>query len=156
MAKYVRTRLNFTGETELLKQVMNDLADEKEKISFARIIPLAETDLPEEKWGVADDAEETDAVLYRNGTALEFLFDTIKKAPVPVYHKLAEMYPQLHMKAEYAYEEYGVSCGTYESEAGSSEALFSEPDEPIIFACEVWDVDPDEVLAEESINYYEE
>ena len=60
------------------------------------------------------------------------------------------------MKAQYAYEEYGENCGIYQSDAGTDELQFIEPDDPIVFACDIWEVDPDEVMGEMSINYYEE
>ena len=155
MARYVRTKLNFEGDTEVLKGITEELKADKEAISFEKIIPL-EGDAPENKWGVVSDCEETDVVLYRKGTALEFSFDTVRKAPVPVYEKLADKYSELHMTVNYAYEEYGDDCGIYESMAGSSELVFSEPDDPFVFACEIWDVDPDEELNERAINFYEE
>lgn len=156
MAKYVRTKLEFRGETEQLKPIIEKLKTDDSAISFTNIIPLEDPAQAEELWGVVSDAEETDVVLWRNGTILEFTFDTPRKPPVPVYKKLAELYPQLPLKVQYAFEEYGENCGIYQSQPGSDELEFVEPDEPFVFACEVWDVDPDEEMGEMAINYYEE
>ena len=156
MAKYVRTKLEFKGETECLKAIAQQLKSDKEAISFTNVIPLEDPSKAEEMWGVVSDAEESDMVLWRNGTILEFTFDTPGKPPVPVYRKLASLYPQLPLKIEYAFEEYGENCGIYLSPEGSGELEFAEPDDPFVFACEVWDVDPDEEMGEMDINYYEE
>ena len=59
------------------------------------------------------------------------------------------------MKVEYASYDYGENCCIYKKAAESSELVFEEPDEPLIFACEVWDLDPDEKKTERMINTYE-
>ena len=60
------------------------------------------------------------------------------------------------MKIEYASDDYGEDCGIYESKEGSSELTFIEPDDPFVFACLLWDIDPDEEMQERMINFYEE
>ena len=157
MKKYVRTKLVFTGTEETLKPLMQKLtsADGSAPISFAAIIPLNDAGM-EESWGVSREPEELDSILCHNNTVLEYSFDTLEKAPLPVFRKLAETYPGYHMTIKFASEEYGENCGIYESKEGEKELSFLEPDDPFVFACEIWDVDPDEEMQERMINFAEE
>ena len=158
MAKYVRSKITFTGDPETLVKMAEDIKSgtDSSPISLARILPLTAGTTPEEIWGVSEEAEETDLISYRNGTILEYSMDTIKKAPLPVYRRLAQLFPDVSMTIHYAYEDYGNNYGILESPAGTAELTEKEPDDPFVFACEVWDVDPDEEISELSINYYEE
>ena len=158
MAKYVRNRLDLSGDPERLSEIAEQLKGTQEHISFEKIIPAegAGQERRKELWGTPEDAQQTDMVSYRDGTALEYTFDTEKTAPVPVFRRLAEMYPELDMTVSYACEDPGNSCGIYDSPAGSSEIAFREPDDPFVFACDVWDLDPDEEMNELEINFAEE
>ena len=60
------------------------------------------------------------------------------------------------MTIKFASEEYGENCGIYESKEGEKELVFQEPDDPFVFACEIWDIDPDEEMQERMINFAEE
>ena len=94
MKEYVRTKLIFTGTPETLNLLMQKLAaaDGSVPLSFADILPLNEAGM-EESWGIPGEPEELDSILYRNGTILEYSFDTLEKTPLPVLQKLAELYP---------------------------------------------------------------
>lgn len=148
------------GDPEELKITasMLESAEDGTPVSFGKIIPADGADADERNrlWGTPEDAEETDVISFRGGAALEYTFDTVKTCPAPVFRRLAEMHPGLGMTVRYAYEDYGNDCGTYRSEPGSGELVFLEPEDPFVFACEVWDVDPDEEMAELEINYAEE
>ncbi|MBO4358751.1 MAG: hypothetical protein IKX97_03850 [Erysipelotrichaceae bacterium] len=156
MALYVRTKLNFEGDPERIQEITESLKNEKDPIDFRKIIPLSEDEDMEEKWGITSLPEELDVIVYRNGTKAEFSFDTEKNKPLKIYEELGKMFPDCHMTINYAYEDYGNDCGIYESEEGSSELTFKEPDDPFVFACDVWEVDPDEEMNERMINFYEE
>ena len=155
MSLYVRSKVLFIGEPEVLEQITREIEENGETISFGRILPLNGAD-PEEVWGVSGEAEETDRILYRNGTHLEYSFDTEDKAPEAVYRALAERYPEPEMTVRYASEDIGEDCGIWEAFERSGEAVFQEPDDPFLFACEVWDRDPDEEMNERAINFCEE
>ena len=155
MAKYVRTKLIFEGESEGLKKIVEELKGD-DVIDFNKIIPLNDENEIVEKWGIEDKPEELDMILYRNETLLEYSFDTLKKAPMPILEKAAEMYPECHIVVKYAYEDYGNNCAMYESLKDSKELVEKQLDDPFVFACDVWEVDPDEAMIEEAINYYEE
>lgn len=158
MDKYVRSKIIFTGDPELLRALRDEMQEKSEDgiISLSAVIPLEDGQDPEEVWGTSDEAEETDAILYRNDTILEFSMDTVMTPPVPVFEKLAEMNPDLDMTVNYAFEDYGERCGIYKKEEGSTELTEEEPDDPFEFACEVWDVDPEEEMQERYINEMEE
>ncbi|MBR2675810.1 MAG: hypothetical protein IKE28_02715 [Solobacterium sp.] len=159
MENTVRNKMRFNGTPEPLNAIVQAVASEdgKDPLSFERIIPLEPGDSKEEKWGVPSGPEELDWILYRDGTVLEYTFDTLGKTPLPIFQKIAEKYPECRMTVEYADEDYGENCGKYVSEEGSTELKPVEPDEePFDFACLLWDKDPDEERQELMINAYEE
>jgi hypothetical protein len=156
MDSYIRNKLIFKGTEEVMRPFAEELKYGDEPLNFNKFIPVADDSEKEEKWGIAKDFEEFDWVLWRNGTILEYTFDTVNAIPLPVYRKLAELYPDKDMEVRYADEDLGENCGIYESPAGSSELTAKEPDDPFLFACEIWDKDPDEEMQERMINFYEE
>ena len=151
MNRYIRTKINFTKDPERIKQITEELG---ETFDFTRIIPLNKNEDPFEKWGSGSGPEEQDLIVYQNGTKAEYTFDTLKSAPLRIYEKLAERYPDVQLKISYASEDYGNDCGSYEAIEGKLQAL--ELEDPFVFACDVWEVDPEEQAIEEMINYYEE
>ena len=151
MKRYVRSKVLFTGEPERIKEITEELG---KLFDFNKIIPLTENDDPAILWGTEAGPEEQDLIVYQNGTKAEYTFDTLKTAPLPVYEKLAERYPDVELKISYASEDYGNDCGSYEGSDGHLQAV--GPEDPFVFACDVWEVDPDEQANEEMINYYEE
>ena len=64
MSLYVRSKVLFVGEPEVLERITREVEENGEAISFERILPLNGAD-PEEVWGVSGEAEETDRILYR-------------------------------------------------------------------------------------------
>ena len=156
MAKYVRTKLIFESDSDSLKKIIEDLKNNDKVIDFNKIIPLNDEGEMLEKWGIEESPEELDMILYRNETLLEYSFDTLKKTPMPILEKIVERYPEQHIIIKYAYEDYGNECGMYESLKDSKELIQKELDDPFVFACDVWEIDPDEEMAERAINYYEE
>ncbi|MBR0419802.1 MAG: hypothetical protein IJI66_11600 [Erysipelotrichaceae bacterium] len=156
MDRYIRNKLIFKGTAEEMKPFVQELKYGDEPLNFNKFIPVTDETEKEEKWGIARDFEEFDWVLWRNDTILEYTFDTINAIPLPVYRKLAELYPEKQMEVKYADEDLGENCGIYESVAGSNELIAKEPDDPFEFSCEVWDKDPEEEMQERMINFYEE
>ena len=155
MDRYIRNKLIFTGTPEAMKALVEDLKYGDEPLNFNKFIPVADEAEKEEKWGIAKDFEEFDWVLWNKETVLEFTFDTINAIPLPVYRKLAELYPEQEMCVKYADEDLGENCGIYESLAGSSELIAKEVDDPFEFACEIWDRDPEEEMQERMIIFNE-
>ena len=156
MKQYIRTKLTFEGDPARIKEITEELGSEEDPIRFNRIVLLSENDDPVEKGGTEDDAQETDRIVYRDGTKAEYSFDTLKTIPMPIYRKLSETYKNVKMRIDYASEDYGNDCGRYESPEGSGELFLKEIDDPFVFACDVWEIDPEEQRYEEMINYYEE
>ena len=154
MKQYTRTKLIFTGTPERLTELTKELEDDHEQIDFNRILPVNGS--MESTWGISAEPEETDRILYRNGTILEYSFDTPGGIPLPVFRRLAEQYPDVHMTVKYASEDYGEDCGIYESPQDSNALNHQEPEDPLVFACEIWDVDPEEEMQERMVNFYEE
>ena len=158
MNQYIKNKLEFNGTPETLNPLAEKLKSDggNDPLSFSKIIPLNNESEMEEKWGIPSEPEEMDWVLYHNQTILNYEFYTNDNIPLPIFEKLAEIYPEYDMKVEYASDDYGENCGIYKKEANSSKLVFEEPDEPFEFACLLWDRDPDEEKAERMINEYEE
>lgn len=155
MKQYIRTKLLFEGEADRIKEITEMLGTESDPIRFERILPLQGDD-PLKKWGTETDAEETDRIVYRDGTKAEYSFDTANAMPFPVCQELSRRYPDLKMTVIYASQDYGNDCGCYEAAAGSDELLPQKIDDPFVFACDIWEIDPEEQRYEEMINFYEE
>ena len=156
MNTYIRNKLIFTGEPEEMKALENELKHGEKQLDFNKFIPLNDESEKEEKWGIKKDFEEFDWVLWNNSTILEYTFDTLDTIPLPVYRKLAKLYPQYDMKVKYASEDLDENCGLYESVKGSDELIEKKVDDALEFACEIWDRDPEEEMQERMINMYEE
>ena len=60
---------------------------------------------------------------------LSFEFKTNWSAPIPVFYRLSEMYPQLNFKVSYL-EEYFQFTGLFVSTEGSCERLYLHHNEP--------------------------
>ena len=160
MKGYFRNKISFYGTEEPLKELAKKLGegDGEQALLFERILPLEEDTQEARKaaWGISELPEEMECVLWRNGTILEYDFNTEEHAPIPVFQKLAQLASEFRMRVEYASDEYGENCGCYESKEGSDALEEQEIDDPLVFACDLWGVDPDEEMAERMINAYEE
>lgn len=160
MKGYIRNKIIFKGTPEQLCPMVTELGDGEGQraLLFERIIPLGKN-TPEARknaWDISKEPEEMDYILYRNQTILEYTFDTEESAPMPIFHALAERYPELKLSVLYASDDYGENCGWLESEEGSTQLKEQEPADRFEFACDLWGVDPEEELQERMINAYEE
>jgi len=79
------------------------------------------------KWGAYDIKHE--------GNTLEF--ETAWSTPLPIWYKIAKLYPTLSVSILYADEDYGANCGTIKIEEGSVE---HKEVNTIEFAYGVWDL----------------
>ena len=154
MKRYVRTKLIFKADPQIITDITKQLQKDDEVICFDNIIALDDEML--KKWNIEERPEELDRIIYRGGGVVEYSFDTLKNVPLPIYEELARRYKDIDMTINYAYEEYGENCGQYRKMSGSDKLLLQHIDDPFVFACEIWDIDPDQQMIEESINYYEE
>ena len=160
MKGYFKNTVSFYGTGDKLRELVKKLGDGEgdRALLFERIIPIEEetSETMKAAWGISGRPEEMDYVLWRNDTILEYTFNTEESAPMPVFQKLAQQYPEFKMSVQYASDEYGEDCGSYVSEEGSADLTEKEIDDPLVFACDLWGVDPDEEMAERMINAYEE
>ena len=92
------------------------------------------------KWN-ASSVEITDG-------QLSFL--TAWNAPKPVLEKLSQMFPSLTLHHVWADEDIGHNCGerTYQNGIVTQETLPTGHD-AVEFACDLWNISPDEYLGEE-------
>ena len=81
-------------------------------------------------------------VNYKDGDVLNFL--TAESAPHPVMEKLAERFPDVEIKHEWADEYIGENCGRYRYQHGVrvEEWLPETEREAIDFGCELMGLDP--------------
>ena len=88
MAKYVRSKITFTGDPETLVKLAADIKSETDSspISLARILPLTEGTTPEEIWGVSEEAEETDLISLEARSAYALLHH-VQRAESPLHSK---------------------------------------------------------------------
>lgn len=81
-------------------------------------------------------------------------FDTAWASPYPVIEKLGEMFPSLHFCVEYADEDLGSNCGTYEFDGGICIGVY-QPDgnEALQHACKVKQIDFSEFVVDNFENW---
>jgi len=70
-------------------------------------------------------------------------FNTAWSAPIEIYQKLTELFPDVAFEVEYADEDLGSNCGTI-SWSQKESFVWNSIDE-FEFACEVWGYDVDEM-----------
>jgi hypothetical protein len=72
-------------------------------------------------------------------------FNTAWNAPEPIYHKLAELFPDIKFDVEFADEDIGSNCGTVTYDGDS---VFVDYLDDFEFACGVWGYDPEDLREE--------
>lgn len=92
-----------------------------------------------ENWGTKWNACDV-FMDYRGGDYCTIEFDTAWSSPTPIFEKMHEMYPDLDIVVQYADEDLGYNCGTWMN------GKFDEPDNPVQFACDLWDCEYEEDL----------
>ena len=151
MPNHILNQLNISGnEKQILKlreQIKGDDNNEKCEdddillIDFEKIIPMPETEKDNwynwrlENWGTKWNAyhfvdEPSDHGFIQ--------FDTAWSTPKPIIKKLSELYPTLTFYVEYADEDLGSNCGTYQYKNGK---LLKETEEDLEFACNLQGLD---------------
>ena len=93
-------------------------------------------------WGTKWDAYEPYVNAMTDEIFLSFM--TAWSTPEPVFVKLAEQYPDLLIEIEYADEDLGSNCGSYSYVDGKWGYKIGD----LEFACQMWDVDPEEYMEE--------
>ena len=160
MKQTIRNKVIFKGTPGQLTSIVPALGTGEGEQCFLpeRIIPLDDNSEGAMKaaWGISSRPEEADYVLYRSQTILEYTFDTEDNAPMPLFHRLAERFPDVLLRIEYASHDYGEEVGLLEAPEGKHVLEMREIDDPLVFACDLWGVDPEEEMAERMINQYEE
>ena len=93
-------------------------------------------------WGTRWDAYDT----YVETTDDEIMlgFKTAWSTPKPVFLKLAEQYPDLMINIDYADEDMGFNCGTYNYADGNWDYQIGDFE----FACLMWGENPEEYREE--------
>ncbi len=87
------------------------------------------------KWNACDPAWSPD------GKSLSF--ETAWSFAEPVFNKLAEKFPNIEMYVEFADEDIGNNCGTWESSTLKADYV-----DDVEFACNVWGYDYEEYVRE--------
>ena len=93
-------------------------------------------------WGTKWDAYEPYVNAMTDEIFLSFM--TAWSTPEPIFRKLAEQYPDLLIEIEYADEDLGYNCGSYSYVDGKWDYNIGD----LEFACQMWDVDPEEYMEE--------
>lgn len=98
-------------------------------------------------WGTKWDADNVYFEFYKGQLVLEF--NTAWTAPLPIYKKMAEMFPELSFSIIFADEDLGFNCGTLEYENGEKT---HEEEGDIYLSLKVWGIDPEDYFEEEDEN----
>ena len=100
-------------------------------------------------WGTKWDASDP-CLSQDSDTEVCVEFETAWSAPVPIFEKLVELFPDMNMTLKFADEDLGSNCGILSWEDGTADEWYpgDEDDEALKFACSVWGFDYDEIKAE--------
>lgn len=100
-------------------------------------------------WGTKWDACDAEV----DNEKQEFVFDTAYGAPLPVVCELVKRFPDITFTLVYADNDIGHNCGQITFARGNPDrcdkATFASWKDAVVFACGVWDYDPDEYLSDE-------
>ena len=99
-----------------------------------------------DNWGTKWDAIDSYGSYIEGAKDIEMSFDTAWSPPLPIFEKLAKMYPSLTLEAKWADEDIGNNCGSIKYENGELVEKY-EPEsyeEGFEFACEILGVEPEE------------
>jgi len=84
-----------------------------------------------ENWGTKWNSSQPEA------EGDEIRFDTAWSTPYPIFKKLSEMYPEATLRIDFADEDIGQNCGTYELKNGN-ELSYEEGNEDFALALKGW------------------
>lgn len=76
----------------------------------------------------------------------EVSFSTAWNAPEFIYRKLAELFPDIPFRVSFADEDLGSNCGLFDYDGRFFSVSFVDDYE---FACEIWGIDPEDMIDEE-------
>lgn len=168
MPNWVKNKMFIQGPPEQIDELLDKCDTNESKFDFNGIIPMPGTvfrgDLGSEEtklypgdlnwydwsvnhWGTKWNASEESVTSFVDGDLAYALvsFETAWSAPMPIYRAIREQYPDLHVSVRYADEDIGRNCGLWE------DGILITPENPIEFACGLWDLDPEEIFNEEDI-----
>lgn len=91
------------------------------------------------KWGACD------VDMDRSNGSVAFEFQTAWAMPEKILEKVAKDFPMLKINGRYADEAIGNNCGTFQAENGLLFVNEAYGDDAFALACDVWDIDPDEL-----------
>lgn len=143
MPNWVTQNVTVKGDKQKLEKFKKDHFNNEGQFDFETIIPMPNTvfrgpvgqkereehgtnnwyDWSIENWGTKWNAFRTDMCMSREDLILNF--DTAWSVPIPIYDKLAEMYPDLEFHVFFD-EESGAFNGKIEIINGKVEEVFYE------------------------------
>lgn len=91
------------------------------------------------KWNACCDSELDFNIHHSNDkkAMFEFSFKTAWSMPTPIYEKIASLYPNFKITAEFADEDIGTNCGVVKIVDGEIEVEYLEDE---MFASKVWNL----------------
>lgn len=97
-------------------------------------------------WGTKWNAETIEV----NNDSFEI--ETAWNYPKPLLIALSKKFPDVLIKVDYADEDLGYNCGSFELKNGEFESILEDDDmgydKAFEFACELWGYDPEEIRQE--------
>ena len=145
MPNWVRNKVLISGTKKDLDDLLKKCETYTNCFSFEGIIPMPD-DVDDwyhwsiEHWGTKWDTEDADVYRMDKENA-SIVFETAWSAPIPVYEAIHKRYPNMCIDVEYADEDLGSNCGTWQN------GFLWTPSEAraLDFAANVWGYSKEEI-----------
>ena len=102
------------------------------------------------KWDVSEEDVTFDApspVGDSGAGKTDLYINTAWSCPLPVFETISKQYPDITITCDFADENIGNNCGSFTTTNGIT--AFVDRTGDIVFACGIWDEDPDEYITEQ-------
>ena len=113
MANICNNWVEITGDEDKVLEFVNFVSLNKDNhFDFNKVIPLEEGERGGEKWGCNSIAFDVQFIGYEDGdTFCEIYFWTKWNPPKPIYEKLVDLFPDVHIS--WRFEERGSDLYGY-------------------------------------------
>lgn len=152
MPNHVQNIVALKGDELKIREMLETIKNDDYglgTVDFNKVIPMPES-CDWYEWSINNWGTKWTAYGYDKNTDYSknenLWFQTAWSAPHPVIEKLAQTYPEISFKHEWADEDLGMNCGKREYSGGEIiDEYIPEGIRATEFALEVWDYDPAEL-----------
>lgn len=159
--KYVINVVNLIGDKTRIFEMLEEIKRDElgvGSVDFNKVIPVPVDGSVSDHWYLDNWGTCQNTVTYMDFNVyepveiaeniIEIAFETIANAALPIVAKMADMNQDLSFVYTWAEDTLiGNDCGRYIYVNGTCVSRYQPSGkEAVLFSCEVWDVDPEEII----------